>query len=203
MFSFVISDCSEENHIVKLGKETKHQKDNNSKPFLPRAWSSQQAVAVYAHRHLLFSPGDVHNICVVKNPLGLSWTGQVVPMAAFPPELFVGWLLLHAAEHALGCCLWLLKAPQLWEEIPLLLAGWMTGQQGSKYEIHECDCIPLNPLQTTQWCQIGASQLLVMAGITEMKWTQRRGLVQLGMCCLKPLLSVQLSLKLMHQPCAC
>lgn len=107
-----------------------------------------------------------------------------------------------AAERALGCSSWLLKAPQLWEEIPLLLAGWMTGQQGSKHEISEWDCIPLNPLQTTQWCQVGASLLLVMAGITEVKWTQSRGLVQLGMCCLKPLLSVQLSLKLMYEPCA-
>lgn len=78
----------------------------------------------------------------------------------------------------------------------------MTGQQGSKHEINKCDCVPLNPLQTTQWCQIGASQLLATAGITEMKLTQSRGLIQLGICCLKPLLSIQLSLNLMHQPCA-
>lgn len=61
----------------------------------------------------------------------------------------------------------------------------MTGQQGSKHEISECDCIPLNPLQTTQWCQIGASQLLVTAGITEVKWTQSRGLLQFSHVLLK------------------
>lgn len=35
-----------------------------------------------------------------------------------------------------------------------------------------------------------------------MKWTWSRGLVQLGMCCLEPCLSIQLSLNMMHQPCA-